>query len=59
MSIKLQKYNKKIITQNMIEGYDSSVNDNIGVPNSVIERSNHNSNMQPVVYGGNYETDIL
>ncbi len=43
----------------MIEGYDSSVNDNIGVPNSVIERSNHNSNMQPVVYGGNYETDIL
>ncbi|WP_125764036.1 GNAT family N-acetyltransferase [Companilactobacillus hulinensis] len=49
MSIKLQKYNKKIITQSMIDGYDLSVNDNIGGPNSIIDRSNYNSNMHPIM----------
>jgi len=49
MSIKLQKYNKKIITQSMMDGYDLSVNDNVGGPDSIIDRSNYNSNMQPIM----------
>ncbi|MFC6176042.1 GNAT family N-acetyltransferase [Companilactobacillus huachuanensis] len=49
MNLKLQEYDGNNITQSMIDGYCLEPNDNIGGPQSIIERSRINPHMQPIM----------
>jgi len=49
MNIKLQEYDKNSITQSMLDDYHLNPDDNIGGPQSIIERSRINLHMRPMM----------
>ncbi|CAJ1185957.1 hypothetical protein CPR19088_GLDEOEPO_00231 [Companilactobacillus paralimentarius] len=49
MNIELQEYNKDLITLDMLNGYQLGANEHIGKPQSIIERSQMDSNLKPIM----------